>query len=171
MSDEKEYLEDDWPELTEEDLAQIDILCEGHARGDAKASIGASVTFPASAHQADQDIKETKYPTSSEFKSPFSQFKLYNYLSVSDIVAPAWCEVQFDYGLRQFRHRPVEQRPSTFVSEKGKKIIVKKSTAVNNDKVQKKGQVCLKLTVTQTKSNLNAFRPCTRLLRKKFIKT
>lgn len=142
MSDYDECLEVEWPELTLEDLARIDSLCQEYELDDAKAgTIGASVNSYSSSLPTDQDLKDKNGSKNPEIRSPFSQFKSYNYLSVSDIVAPAWCEVQFDYGLRQFRNRPVERRPPTFVTDKGKEITVKKSIALSNDKIQKKGQV------------------------------
>jgi len=50
------------------------------------------------------------------------------------------CEVQFDYGLHQQRHKPLEKRPSSFTAASGKQISVQNSTAALNDKAQKKGK-------------------------------
>jgi hypothetical protein len=51
------------------------------------------------------------------------------------------CEVQFDYGLRQYRSRPLEARPKSFVSGSGKAISVEKKVAAMNDTITKKGKV------------------------------
>ena len=51
------------------------------------------------------------------------------------------CEVQFDYGLRQYRSRPLEARPKSFVSASGKEISVENKVAAMNDTVTKKGKV------------------------------
>lgn len=63
------------------------------------------------------------------------------------------CEVQFDYGLRQKRSKPLEMRPDSFVSASGKEISVEKAVAANNDIITKKGQVgvyCISLASTYT---------------------
>jgi pyridoxine/pyridoxamine 5'-phosphate oxidase len=65
-------------------------------------------------------------------------------MDVEDSLADAQvnrCEVQFDYGLRQRRSRPLESRPASFVSKQGKTISVQKTTAAKNDKIQSKGKV------------------------------
>jgi exonuclease V len=62
-------------------------------------------------------------------------------LSVSDLVGPIWCEVQFDYGLRGGRHLPISQRPEVLQTRLGKEIQVQKNVAVENDRVLKKGTV------------------------------
>lgn len=63
------------------------------------------------------------------------------------------CEVQFDYGLRQKRSRPLEMRPDSFVSASGKEISVEKTVAIKNDAITKKGKVgvcCISLASTYT---------------------
>lgn len=60
------------------------------------------------------------------------------------------CEVQFDYGLRQRRSRPIETRPKSFTSSSGKKISVAKSVAAKNDVRTKQGRV--RSTVIDDKS-------------------
>ncbi|KAK0198733.1 exonuclease V [Armillaria mellea] len=72
-------------------------------------------------------------------RSMYTRFRLYQRLSVSDLVGPAWCEVQFEYGLLQKRSRPLEHRPTSFVSRNGKEMSVKKDVAAVNDEVQKRG--------------------------------
>ncbi|QRV94888.1 defects in morphology protein 1, precursor [Ceratobasidium sp. AG-Ba] len=76
-------------------------------------------------------------PTSMSLYSLFRSSR--NSLSVSDIVGPAWCELQYDYGLRGRRHLPVSKRPTQVVSRTGKIIPVQKSVAAKNDVVKKGG--------------------------------
>ncbi|KAA1467815.1 hypothetical protein DENSPDRAFT_354355 [Dentipellis sp. KUC8613] len=73
-------------------------------------------------------------------RSPFQQYRQWRMsFSVSDLVSPAWCEVQFDYGLRQGRSRKLADRPASFTSAKGKVINVAHQVAEMNDKTQKRG--------------------------------
>ena len=51
------------------------------------------------------------------------------------------CEVQFDYGLQQYRQLPVAQRPAAFVTPAGNRIKVERKIVVKNDKVLKAGTV------------------------------
>ena len=46
------------------------------------------------------------------------------------------CEVQYDYGLRQLRSRPIKERPQTFVTTKGKEIKVEAKVAAKNEDVE-----------------------------------
>lgn len=64
-------------------------------------------------------------------------------LSVSDLVSPSWCEVQYDYSLRAGRDLPVNQRPAVFLSRMGKSIAVRKEVALKNDATMRKGTVSL----------------------------
>ncbi|GAV98768.1 hypothetical protein LENED_000170 [Lentinula edodes] len=100
---EDEYdLFDDFSDLTEEQLAQIDA-----------ATSSASASTPKSI--------------------PHVQAKRIR------AVSPSWCEVQFDYGLRQLRHRKLKDRPASFVTEQGKEIVVDKGVAAKSDATKKKG--------------------------------
>ncbi|EUC67023.1 defects in morphology protein 1precursor [Rhizoctonia solani AG-3 Rhs1AP] len=79
-------------------------------------------------------------PSPLEMASLYSRFRAArNSLSVSDLVAPAWCEVQFDYGLRGKRYLPPSMRPKVLETRSGKKIQVQREVAVENDRVLKKG--------------------------------
>ena len=51
------------------------------------------------------------------------------------------CELQFDYGLRQKRFKPLANRPNSFVSAEGKQILVQKDVAAVNDDTTKRGKV------------------------------
>ncbi|KAF6766747.1 exonuclease V a 5' deoxyribonuclease-domain-containing protein [Ephemerocybe angulata] len=68
-----------------------------------------------------------------EDRSLMEKFRPSGVLSVSDLVAPTWCEVQYDYGLRQRRSRPVNQRPKSFKTSTGKEITVEVKVAAKND--------------------------------------
>lgn len=83
--------------------------------------------------------------------SPYNRFRRKNVLSVSDLVGPAWCEVQFDYGLRQRRSFKLESRPTTFVSAHGREIKVNPDVARKNDKVLKAGQSVHKVLEREVK--------------------
>ncbi|CBQ68958.1 conserved hypothetical protein [Sporisorium reilianum SRZ2] len=41
------------------------------------------------------------------------------YLSVSDLVAPSWCEYNYQYGILSLSHLPPSQRPTTITTESG----------------------------------------------------
>lgn len=51
------------------------------------------------------------------------------------------CEVQFDYGLRQGRAKPLAKRASEFTTEKGQVIVVKQKVAETNEVRMTKGKV------------------------------
>ncbi|CDO76100.1 hypothetical protein BN946_scf184649.g26 [Trametes cinnabarina] len=74
--------------------------------------------------------------------TPFQQFRRWNnVLSVTDLVGPSWCEVQFDYGLRQKRYRKLEDRPQSFMTAEGKVITVEQNVAAQNDRTVSRGKV------------------------------
>ncbi|KAI0964135.1 hypothetical protein AcW1_001025 [Taiwanofungus camphoratus] len=73
--------------------------------------------------------------------SPFQRFRSWKkLLSVSDLVGPAWCEVQFDYGLRQKRSLRPDKRPASFVTAEGKSINVDKRVAEDNHRIITRGK-------------------------------
>ncbi|RPD64631.1 hypothetical protein L226DRAFT_565390 [Lentinus tigrinus ALCF2SS1-7] len=74
-------------------------------------------------------------------RSPYEQFRSWNrQLSVTDLAGPSWCEVQFDYGLRQKRYKKLADRPQSFVTEEGKKITVAPTVAAMNDRTVTRGR-------------------------------
>ncbi|PIL31323.1 hypothetical protein GSI_06021 [Ganoderma sinense ZZ0214-1] len=82
----------------------------------------------------DSWIKRTK-------RSPYEQFRSWNrLLSVTDITGPSWCEVQFDYGLRQKRHKKLAERPKSFVTAEGKTITVAHQVAAVNARTVTRGK-------------------------------
>ncbi|KAF9567828.1 hypothetical protein CPC08DRAFT_680578 [Agrocybe pediades] len=72
-------------------------------------------------------------------RSPLEEFRSYMSLSVTDLVSPSWCEVQYDYGLRGKRSRPIHKRPTSFLSASGKTIQPEIATAQQNDVQTKQG--------------------------------
>ncbi|OCB87070.1 hypothetical protein A7U60_g5805 [Sanghuangporus baumii] len=100
----------------------------------------------ASAKEADEialALPMTGDESESAVKSPFVEFRQRQrgYLTVTDLIAPAWCEVQFDYGLRQFRNKPISKRPQSFVTPKGKEIKVEAKVAAKNEDILDKGKI------------------------------
>ncbi|KAK2461457.1 hypothetical protein APHAL10511_005920 [Amanita phalloides] len=125
MSDkESEY---GFVEYSQEDLAECDAITAAYfnpPRVEAEGIVHIHETAPQSRNQV----------------SPVETYRRNRVLSVTDLVSPAWCEVQFDYGLRQKRSRPLEKRPDSFVSVSGKAISVEKNVAAKNDAITKQGQ-------------------------------
>ncbi|PPQ64073.1 hypothetical protein CVT24_008886 [Panaeolus cyanescens] len=68
------------------------------------------------------------------------QYRRHGVFSVTDLVSPAWCELQFDYGLRGKRSRPLKDRPTSFKSASGKTIRVEQRISTDNDAITKHGQ-------------------------------
>ncbi|KAH9854743.1 exonuclease V a 5' deoxyribonuclease-domain-containing protein [Lenzites betulinus] len=77
----------------------------------------------------------------SSRRTPFQQFRSWKgVLSVTDLVGPSWCEVQFDYGLRQKRYKKLEDRPTSFLTAEGKTIAVVQDVAAQNDRTVTRGK-------------------------------
>ncbi|KAF8971669.1 exonuclease V a 5' deoxyribonuclease-domain-containing protein [Flammula alnicola] len=88
-------------------------------------------------HKNDESLNTAK---TWHNKTPLERFRSYMPLSVTDLVSPAWCEVQFDYGLRGKRSRPVSERPKSFVSSAGKTISPAVTVAIKNEVRTRQGQ-------------------------------
>ncbi|EIW59587.1 uncharacterized protein TRAVEDRAFT_58347 [Trametes versicolor FP-101664 SS1] len=75
-------------------------------------------------------------------RAPLQQFRSWKggILSVTDLVGPSWCELQFDYALRQQRHRKLADRPASFVTAEGKTIHVAQDLASQNDRTVARGK-------------------------------
>ncbi|KAJ1302641.1 hypothetical protein OPQ81_002958 [Rhizoctonia solani] len=149
-------------ELTEEELQSID-QCVAHLISDLDSGSGAgsqsevqtqlmrpqlshlgvSIELPVDSTLVGSPVPtlgRSPSPSPPEMASLYSKFRASrNSLSVSDLVGPVWCEVQFDYGLRGKRHLPPSLRPKVLESRSGKKIQVQREVAVKNDRVLKKG--------------------------------
>ncbi|KAG2154567.1 exonuclease V a 5' deoxyribonuclease-domain-containing protein [Suillus clintonianus] len=75
-----------------------------------------------------------------QVRSPYEQFCSWKKgFSVTDLVSPVWCEVQYEYGLYGERNKPIERRPSSFTSRDGKQIQVHQNVAQQNDRTLKRG--------------------------------
>ncbi|KAF9502255.1 hypothetical protein BDN71DRAFT_1437784 [Pleurotus eryngii] len=155
MSDsEDSYKGYDLSEFTEEEFALIDAAISNITtpppitsplNGGPKLAITLELSLldcPAEVGSSNNDtvtpVPLDKTVTVSE-NSPLRQFRRKGFLSVTDLVSPAWCELQFDYGLRQKRFLKPQHRPKSFVSGSGKEIVVQQAIAQENFQVQKKG--------------------------------
>ncbi|TCD71121.1 hypothetical protein EIP91_012069 [Steccherinum ochraceum] len=160
------YSDYDLSEFTAEDLASIDASIAGSSSSTStmkRPSIvvqaakslsgptvsvvleGASKSLSSMAPPAEPAVHKTKAQGSTRPKSkelsPFERFRSWRGMfSVTDLTSPSWCEVQFDYGLRQKRYLKVEERPKEFKSATGKTIVADQSVAVSNDKVTQRGK-------------------------------
>jgi exonuclease V len=166
-----------FPELTEQEFAQLDAVFNQHLN----KTLGATEIDPlcqasdnptsdkpqvvieyeaAAASSAKLTHKQAHLGQPAKYHnvSPFDKHRSWKLLSVSDLVAPAWyviflssiyhlhkwmgrCELQFDYGLRQKRYKKLEDRPASFISGKGKTVVVAEATAKRNDRTLKGGRV------------------------------
>lgn len=134
--------------------------------GGPQIQIAVERTVRANASRSLKD-RRGKYPQPK--RSPYEQFRSWNrLLSVTDLVGPSWyvsnaiamgleegdtdessnvplaayrCEVQFDYGLRQKRHKKLVDRPDSFVTSEGKVIKISKHAAATNDRIVTRGRV------------------------------
>ncbi|KAJ4485730.1 exonuclease V [Lentinula aciculospora] len=136
---EDEYaLYDDFSDLTEEQLAQIDAATSSALASTSKSIPHVQIELEGigTSNHTSSNASKTK---EADRVTPLQQFRKNNILSVTDLVSPAWCEVQFDYGLRQQRHRRLKDRPASFVTELGKEIVVDSGVAAKSDATKKKG--------------------------------
>ncbi|KAL9933742.1 hypothetical protein V8E36_007400 [Tilletia maclaganii] len=62
------------------------------------------------------------------------------YLSVTDLVSLAWCEVQSLYGVLVGRNLPLDQRPTQFTTKTGAVIVPDREIAVEREKTLEKGR-------------------------------
>lgn len=131
-SDSSEFSDGGFDNFTEADYALIDA---------ASNIASSSETTPKGSPKVEIVVEDDDVlPEAQEdTRSMYERYRRYQRLSVSDLVAPAWCEVQFEYGLLQKRSRRLEHRPASFVSRNGKLMSVKKDVAAVNDEVQKRG--------------------------------
>ncbi|KAG6846053.1 hypothetical protein H0H87_006417 [Tephrocybe sp. NHM501043] len=159
-----EYTDYNFDDLTEEDLRRVDAHVEARL-GEPKVTIELPPgpgPGPGSSSEETPVSQRGVSPSASEFDheegdagvrrkkreddldrladSPLARHRRNGVLSVTDLASLAWCEVQFDYGLRQRRSMPIASRPQSFVSAQGKTIVVAKEVAVANDKITKQGK-------------------------------
>lgn len=79
------------------------------------------------------------------------------------------CEVQFDYGLRQLRNRPLKERPQSFITSAGKEIQVKTNIAEKNAHVMDKGKVRILFPYCVRRLFHSPFRVFTRSLKERYM--
>ncbi|KAI0248356.1 exonuclease V [Lactifluus subvellereus] len=112
-----------------------------------KAAVGTSRSGDTICAAQNADKRGNSEPTNLhhahnlDTRSPFEMHRLDGTLSVSNLVGPAWCEVQYDYGLRQGRSLALTNRPDAFVSAHGKVITTEKSVAEANEKTLGRGRL------------------------------
>ncbi|KAF9650332.1 hypothetical protein BDM02DRAFT_3185538 [Thelephora ganbajun] len=138
-------------EFTEEDLARIDHTCEaefytpvpGPTPPPPKFKGEASVTI-----EVEQEVQSAEVvspsapsPRSPMPEPPYYAFRSGKSLSVSDLIGPLWCELQYEYRQRQGWGLKVKDRPQTFVSREGNTIVASHSIASNNENILKAGRV------------------------------
>ncbi|KAJ7084742.1 exonuclease V [Mycena crocata] len=149
MSDDSYEEYNDFADLTEEDfmlleapLAQLlatSSLPQNHG-GSALPAICIEVEAP-STPAGVQNLATAENAVEEQMPlSPMRRYRRRSILSVTDLISLAWCEVQFDYGLRQKRSRKLADRPPSFRGDSGKEIVVQKNVAARNDKTTKRGQ-------------------------------
>ena len=76
--------------------------------------------------------------------------------------------MQFDYGLRQQRHKKLEDRPATFVTAEGKTIDVVQDVAAKNNRTVSRGKVGPLATRKSSRSNAYACSLYTKSLSEKY---
>ncbi|KAI5982743.1 exonuclease V [Pisolithus albus] len=73
--------------------------------------------------------------------SPYSRFCSWKgAFSVTDLVGPAWCELQYEYGLLGQKDKPLHLRPPAFISRSGKQILVQRDRATSSNRRLKRGK-------------------------------
>lgn len=134
MADEfDEYNIFDFSEFTEDDFKQIDAEVT-------KKLLGKS-----------QLVVEIESPKCQSNPSPAQKYRPSGIFSVTDLSSLSWCEVQFDYGLRQRRSEPLATRPGSFTSAQGKEIVVQKAVAAKNNQTTKRGKAAHKVLERQVR--------------------
>ncbi|KAF9074927.1 exonuclease V a 5' deoxyribonuclease-domain-containing protein [Rhodocollybia butyracea] len=127
---------DDFSALTEEEFAQLENGAKTaiipHVQVEVEGSLSTS-------GHANDLAGESSNLTKAPHISPLQQFRPGRIFSVTDLVSPTW-QYQFDYGLRQHRNRKVQNRPASFVTEQGKKIIVDIEVATTGERIMKRGK-------------------------------
>ncbi|KAF9469771.1 exonuclease V [Collybia nuda] len=131
----------DFSEFTEEDFQRIDAdVASKVVTVDGGPSLAIELELEPLPVNAESGHSLKLYDEQQTGLSPCAEFRSGGVFSVTDLATPSWCEVQFDYGLRQKRSRPIASRPKTFRSAQGKEISVKESVALKNDETTKQGK-------------------------------
>ncbi|KAF9531877.1 exonuclease V a 5' deoxyribonuclease-domain-containing protein [Crepidotus variabilis] len=122
----------DFKTLNDEDLARIDKAVQQVASKVLGPKIDIALEEPSEAGPS--VVLKTRPPQTTLPRSLglLEEFRPSGVLSVTDLVAPTWCEVQYEYGLRGKRSRPIESRPASFQSASGNIIKVEQPVAEKN---------------------------------------
>ncbi|KAF7330125.1 hypothetical protein MSAN_02462300 [Mycena sanguinolenta] len=149
--DESEYdVFDDFASLTEEDFARLDATVSS-VLDPPVSDDSLKPCYAFHIHRARRILPQCENGQSDSPISPPQRHSLRYRLALIGLFGKSAflealffgvqaCEVQFDYGLRQKRFRPLESRPASFRAESGKEIIVQQDVAAQNDKITKRGQ-------------------------------
>ncbi|KAL0951665.1 hypothetical protein HGRIS_008344 [Hohenbuehelia grisea] len=150
MSEEDEFDSYGFIDFTAEELASINEALESlerttttvQSQGAPAVEIELEVPADDSALEVPTETGETAGTSLNQLNqiSPLREYRSSGILSVTDIVSPAWCELQFDYGLRQKRSWRPERRPSSFTTAEGKTITVEKAVAEQNFETTSRGK-------------------------------
>ncbi|KAJ6601141.1 exonuclease V [Mycena vulgaris] len=131
MSEDEYDAYNDFAGLTEEDFARLDANSGGTLPQTSENRAGPSILI---------EVEDSQAENVTEKRIPIRRYRRSGTLSVTDLISLAWCEVQFDYGLRQRRSRKLADRLPSFQLDSGKEIVVQQDVAARNDKTTKRGR-------------------------------
>ncbi|KAG6911340.1 hypothetical protein DXG01_001011 [Tephrocybe rancida] len=143
MSSDDEYATFNFDDYTEDDFKRADadvVACLGQPQITIQVESAGTATPESESPGSTAPRAKGKQRADLNALSPLARHRRNGVLSVTDLASLAWCEVQYDYGLRQRRSLPIASRPQSFVSEQGKTITVAKEVAAANDKITKQGR-------------------------------
>ncbi|KAF9451416.1 hypothetical protein P691DRAFT_699478 [Macrolepiota fuliginosa MF-IS2] len=141
-----EFAAYDFSEFTGEELAQID------AEIARKYLPNVPIAYETPNAESSSSVQTSSSKRQRVRDSPLDLFRSHGVLSVTDLVSPAWCEVQFEYGLRGKRSRPLHRRPRAFKSTSGKEIKTDTAIAAKNDVITSKGKAIHKSLEREVKA-------------------
>ncbi|KAJ7508468.1 exonuclease V [Mycena galericulata] len=127
----------DFADLTEDDFALLDRVSSLPHREVLPQMTESGLPSVCIEVEGSHTSSQNADPT---YKSPIRKYRKSGTLSVTDLISLAWCEVQFDYGLRQRRSRRLVDRPPSFQGASGKEIVVQQDVAAKNDRTTKRGR-------------------------------
>lgn len=125
----------EFPELTKDDLSSIDALSSACLPAVSVAFEEPITSQPPAVHVVSPSAESPEMQMSLH-----SLFRSRMLLSVTDLTAPVWCELKFEYGLRGKRWLPPSRRPDVVVTKTGKEIKVRKDVAKAADATMRRGR-------------------------------
>ncbi|KAJ7146400.1 exonuclease V [Mycena epipterygia] len=147
MSEDSYEAYNDFADLTEEDFARLDADVSQIITATSpglpnlpQTSQNHAGIAPAALPSISIEVEGSHTPEKPTYPSPIHRYRRWGTLSVTDLISPAWCELQFDYGLRQKRSRRLRDRPASFRGDSGKEIVVQQDVAARNDQTTKRGK-------------------------------